>query len=324
MADPDRHERLWLWVGGALLVLAAAAAGIAKGTAKSGVDWDGPELLVAYLLVASAFACFVAAVRGVPFPLVVGSHATNEAVATPGHERVLRDLLQDALNAIDGEQSRSLADPLLREMFEAHFADLDGCLRAWDKATVRMRAAPMKLRMRFDSELADRKLNQEPYIEQNIAAGFTEITGQRSVRGELEKPLPPCVGTPDSMWLGFSSTRSELGIVDFNERALGIRATCLSLPAMESDDAYRARIKEVLAPIYELLEEAQAWEQAGDVRSAIDAFQALPRQELRQAVRRTLISRDSRSPEGVPDVDYASPEFGTEELLRLCEEHQIS
>jgi hypothetical protein len=203
----------------------------------------------------------------------------------------LRDLLQTALGAIENGQPRSLdGHLLLREMFERQFPALEAELGPWDITALRWLSAPVKLRMRFDQELAERKLDTEPYVVAAIASGLTQMTKDRSLREEWGKPLPPCIGTGDSIWQGYGGPRSDLGIVTFNNRLVGpIVTTCLSLDPEDSQWAYEARIDELLAPLYALFQEAQGWAEAREVFDAREEVRAFSRDTLREGIKRAQI-----------------------------------
>jgi hypothetical protein len=217
--------------------------------------------------------------------------AADGPFVLPDHEERLRDLLQTALGAIENGQPRSLdGQPLLREMFERHFPALEAELGPWDITALRWLSAPVKLRMRFDRELAEGKLDTEPYVVAAIAGGLTQMTKDRSLREELEQPLPPRIGTGDSIWEGYGGTRSDLGIVTFNNRLVGPNVTtCLSLDPEDSQAAYEARIDELLAPLYALLQEAQGWDEAREVFDARQEFRAFSADGLREAIKRAQI-----------------------------------
>ncbi len=218
-------------------------------------------------------------------------NAADGPFVPPDHEERLRDLLQTALGAIENGQPRALdGQPLLREMFKRHFPALEAELEPWDITALRWLSAPVNLRMRFDQELAERKLDAEPYLVAAIAGGLTQMTQDRALREELGKPLPPCIGTGDSIWEGYGGARSGLGIVTFNNRLVGPNVTtCLSLEPEDSQAACEARIDELLAPLYALFQEAQGWDETREVFDAKEEVRAFPLDALREGIKRAQI-----------------------------------
>ncbi len=216
---------------------------------------------------------------------------TDGPFVLPDHEKRLRELLHNALGAIENGQPRSLdGHPLQRDMFERHFPPLAAELGPWDITALRWISAPTKLRMRFDRELAEKELDDEPYAVAAIAGGFTQMTHDRSLREELGQSLPPCIGTGDSIWEGYGGTRSGLGIVTFNKCLVGpVPTTCLSMGPEDSQEAYEARIDELLAPLYALLQEAQSWDEAREVFDARQEFRAFSADALREGIERAQI-----------------------------------
>jgi hypothetical protein len=216
--------------------------------------------------------------------------AADGPFVTSEHEEGLRALLGTALRAIEDGQLWSLDGQLLQhEMFKRHFPALEAQLGLWDITATRWLSAPVALRARFDSELAERGLGDE-YVAPAISDGLAQITSGRSLREELEQPLPPCIGTGDSIWEGCGGTRSDLGIVTFNNRLVGPTVTtCLSVATHDSQEAHEARIDELLAPLYALLQEAQHWDEAREVFKARAEFRAFSAGALREAIERARV-----------------------------------
>ena len=212
------------------------------------------------------------------------------AYVTPDHEKTLRRLLQAALNAVENNAPRGWEDPLDQEMFSLHFHELDTRLEAWDAAAQRRLQAPLTLRNRFMHELSRRGLNDPPYRGGDIARGLGAITEARASWGMLDDDIPPAFGPTDALWRAWASDPSRVAIVEFNPATRGAPS---GVVLEEEGDAYPlgnpTHLPTLVEPLRDLLISAQGWDEAHETRTATDAFIALPRNALRQAIRRELV-----------------------------------
>ena len=107
----------------------------------------------------------------------------------------------------------------MRDMFKAHFPELDERLTQWDQAVTRNTSAPWNLEAAIEAKLTERGLDQVPYQAANIVEGLAVVTAERSLAGTLAEPLPPAVGDPAALWRGWASDHWMAGMVDFNPRS---------------------------------------------------------------------------------------------------------
>jgi hypothetical protein len=212
------------------------------------------------------------------------------AVVTDEHRDALRTALDRAERAIVAQRPRDQSDPLLREMFVAHFPDLDGRLVEWDRRAEQTQAAPWALRDALDQQLAQRGLDQPPYNRPGILEGFAAIIGMRSIAGTLGEALPPVIGTPAALLLAFASDAHHTGYVEFNPSTSGTNARVISWEGSEYPRGqFNARAEALIPPLHELLTEAQGWPGAAAIRSTLDAREAFPVDDVLAAIRRELV-----------------------------------
>ncbi len=209
--------------------------------------------------------------------------------AEPKHEGELRAMLQAVRAALDGQNRRPDLEPLDREMFVAHFADLDDRLARWDAAVARNIVAPGALAKRFVLGLQEQGLDELPYIVEPLAKGLAMITEDRSLRGGLDDDdLPPAYGTLDSIWRGWwgdDPGGAMFGQVGFRPTGTGTYPTALYIEGV-SESELPVSAAALLNPVYELLGKAQKWDEAHEILSAREALRAFPRESLLEVVKR--------------------------------------
>ncbi len=212
------------------------------------------------------------------------------AVATLEHRDALRQMLQAAQTAVEGGQPVGDGDHLEREMFAAHFADLDTQLRSWDATVRRDGSAFGQLREAIVGKLRDRQVNHAPYALDGTADGIATIVARRALAGTLGDPLPPAFAEGASVWRAFANDHVMYGMVDFNPYSVNTEQRTL---LFEREDyppgPFPERVAELLGPLYEVLTEAQTWEQAREIPAAREALQAFPRDALVDDLRKAQL-----------------------------------
>jgi hypothetical protein len=219
--------------------------------------------------------------------------ATGPFVETK-HEDTLRAMLGGDRTALEHEHHRPDREPLDREMFAAHFGDLDARLAEWDGVVARNSLAPVKLRERFLDELSQLEL-ELPYELGALAIGLVSITSKRALSETLSNEIPPALDAPDQLWgAAWTDDPVRYGQVEFNQRATGVsgRVVELSIIDMTSDlsgDDFHAQVARSLTLVRTLLIDAQAWPEAHEILSARESFLAFPRTELLEDAKRAQL-----------------------------------
>jgi len=227
----------------------------------------------------------------------LGQAAAGDDVARPAigpeHLEHLRGLLAQIDAAIADEREVFSLGPLGNDfeysMIAAHFNPLDPDLKAWDDTVAERRAAPRRLREKFSDEVVARDLNNPPYDGHVIAEDLSEMTERRSLRGQLDAPLILDRG-PDSIWRGWAD--GSINIVGHPEPAIKL----LQLVTPEEIE----KAENLIAPVNELIRDAQTWSEARAVRAAAERLEAFPREQLRETLRRLRMVETIRESDKCP------------------------
>ena len=216
--------------------------------------------------------------------------ATDTEFVTDKHASELDAMLLAALTAVESGNARSEDDPLVREMFALHFAELDETLRQWDQTNLRWMGVSGYLERRFFLALREQGLDENLYAVWVVAREFAEITGRRSLTGTLETPLPAAFGTPESIWRAWPTAHPMGGTITFRNEGRG-QGPAIHVPFEDlSDDEFaaefEARLPDLVAPIYGLLQEAQHWDDAREPRLAREALRSFPQDDLCLAIKK--------------------------------------
>lgn len=207
----------------------------------------------------------------------------------PDHEEALRGMLRGDRVALEHESHRPVHEPLDREMFAAHFADLDVKLAEWNEVVVRNLVAPAAIRDRFLQELLLLELELS-YDLGALALGLASITERRALSGTLADEIPPALDGPDQLWVkAWTDNPVRYGLVEgAGGKVLEITLPDIMLNHLSEDD-FNAQVERSLASVRTLLIDAQAWPEAHEILSAREPFLAFPREELLEAVKRALL-----------------------------------
>jgi len=262
---------------------------------------DAPKGVWIGLAITAAAVFLVAIVMHVRTPLSAG---VDVQFATDKHASELDAMLLDALTAVEGGNARAKDDPLAREMFALHFAALDETLLRWDETNIRRTSAPGRLESRFLQELQEQELDETRYAPSVIAREFTDITRRRSLRGELETPLPAAFGTPDSIWRAWPTAHPMGGTITFRNEGRGqgpaVHMPFGSLSDEEFEAEFAARLPELVAPLLELLNQAQKWSEASEERVAVEELRAFPKEGLCEAIKKMRLKPHFPTVDGCP------------------------
>jgi hypothetical protein len=216
-----------------------------------------------------------------------------QPLTPPEHLERLRALLAATDVAIANEHELFSVGPLENEfergIVSAHFAALIPNLRSWDEVVWERRQAPRRLRDKFSEEVVARGLNDPPYDGHVIAEHLSEMTERRSLGGQLDAPLVLDRG-PDSIWSGWAD-----GSMNIERRP----ETAIKLPQLVTP-AELEKAENLIAPVNELIREAQTWDEAQGVRDAADRLQSFPREQLRETLRRLRMVETIRETDDCP------------------------
>jgi hypothetical protein len=200
---------------------------------------------------------------------VAALEAERARTAIPGeHRRQLRELLSRAVNAIESDRQIDYGDPLLgdqtrRHIFAAHFYVPAGELRYWDESLWRCGKADGELGLRMLREASKRGLCDAPYHELLVTA-LSSSTCAKARAGAL--------GTEANLeWRGFDGSLEVVGLGRFGT---------LPLREGESIAEYRERADAVTAPVDQLFEDAQAWDEAKAVGTTYNEHAQLAKQSI--------------------------------------------
>ncbi|MBV9165993.1 MAG: SIR2 family protein [Solirubrobacterales bacterium] len=211
----------------------------------------------------------------------------------PEHLERLRGLLTATDAAIANEREVLFLGPLEKEfergIISAHFGPLIPDLRTWDEAVREHREAPRKLREKFSEEVLARGLNNPPYNGHVIAQHLSDMTERGSLAGQLNAPLVLDRG-PDSIWSGWAD-----GSMNIEKRP----EPAIKLPQLVTPEELETA-ENLIAPVDELIRDAQTWREAAAVREAFHRLQAFPREQLRETIRRLTMAETIRQSDECP------------------------
>jgi hypothetical protein len=228
----------------------------------------------------------------------LGSLDGDQRLVTEEHRDGLRAALNRAQWAVERRSARDEEEPLVHEMFALHFPELERRLTDWDETAHRNVCAPVALKKALGDWLSKRALDQPPYTPVVIADAIGAIIGQRALAGKLGDPVPPAVGDA-AVWRAWDNGR--VGMADFNPATTAQNAVAIHMEGAEYPaEGFTARVEGLLAPLHELLAEAQDWAEAAEIRPAADALAAFPAGELIEDLKRAQVRPRMSIVDGCP------------------------
>ncbi len=314
---------LWLWVAGALLLVAAtlfaASVAVAVGSTPHGDVLTTPWAFGSYVIGLLAIPAVIAAARGVPFPFTAPEPATapSPAPAPPlvsqEHRAEIRRTLLECAAAIGDSRQIGWADEsnTSRRVIDAHFNTLADRLIAWEQAVRRDQLAGITLRDCFRRELEVLGLSSR-YAVPVIVDGFSSWTSQRAVSGHLGTPVEIT-----DIWQVWGPATH--GPAD-GARLIGGRDLAISMEGIGAED-YREQAIALIEVVHRRCAAAQAWPEAqevADARAALDAFdRGAVTSKISELVARENLTTARACPVcGIPDEDRHRGEFArASELL---------
>lgn len=296
MGDRRNHiGNALIGVGGACWIGALIADG------SKAMVWLGLPSALLYVAGAACIAGAVLALRssdggaqdpGMAPELEAESRqrGTDRAVVTTEHRDELREMLEAAQRAVENGVARGDGDHLTHEMFEAHFGDLESSLREWDETIGADASAFGTLKEAIAQKLRERGADNGPYVPAQIAEGLAVITARRALADRLGDPLPPAFSESGSVWRAFGSDHVMAGVVDFNPYSVNATGNVLvfernDYPAGE----FIPRVQQLLVPLYGVLTDAQAWDEARAVPLAKAALSIFPKDALVDDLRKAQL-----------------------------------
>jgi hypothetical protein len=198
---------------------------------------------------------------------------------TAKHEEALRWMLVEERAALEHQTHRASREPLDRDVFAAHFGDLDDRLVAWDNAIARYTLASVKLRDRFLHELSRLEL-ELPYDLGTLATGLTTIAGKRALGQKHDSPPVTALNGSDKLW-----------------------GTAWTDDHISPENALHALTKPALARIRPLLADAQTWAEAHEILSERQPLLGFPRDELLDTIKRTQLKPKITAATGCPGCE---------------------
>ena len=199
----------------------------------------------------------------------------------PAHETRLRMMLGASRAAIESARICTFAQPPAdngqggSDDFRKHFRPVARRAEPWNAAVAAYLTATDSLRVRFERAVEERSLDTSPYRGWVVARELHTITSVRAAIGALGRPLETDPRKEGTIWRYFVVENPPADGLHLNNS----HDWAVDMTGIPEGDEYNSFADERMAPVNDLLREAQSWPEARGaqaLRSAVEAFDTKP------------------------------------------------
>jgi hypothetical protein len=177
-------------------------------------------------------------------------------------------------------------DPRSKSMLSSHFPSVAGSLAKWDELVSKAKAAPQTLRTELETRL-DEAPGDHPFDLEVLAKGLSDVTERRALDERLGDPLPPMLDGERPLFRVWPDKLRHTGLIAFDEPTTGTDGVVVKFePGAFPSGGLGERAEILLGPVYSLLQDAQEWPDARNVRYTWQRIDEFPQGDVEKEIRK--------------------------------------